>query len=236
MPKKSKERQTNMPSRFYVILVTFIGLAGCGSERTSAKELPASDLTYLVVEDNYEFSLEIDPWLANYPEIVRDIRSQSVGTESNDNCSPSLPCFSRTSWKLRYGGERLVSVISTTTSFYGGAHPSMETADRTYDLKTGKSIRFGEIFSSWPAARKLLQRQWCESLRGRSTCPSIEKQALALDGDSKGASGVWVQTSDYAFGSYVEGTAQAYLGFTPELVALAKPEYQPLFNLDDLCC
>lgn len=221
---------------FMLVSVTSSLLAGCGVPQVSAQELLATDLTHRVVQDNFVFTLEIDPWLARYPNIVREIRNEEIASISSEDCSPSLPCYSASSWELGYGGTRLVSLINTSSSYYGGAHGVMYAADRTFDLETGEAIRFGDVFSSWSAAQPLLQKRWCESMSKHSNCPAIEKQALAFEGDASGISGVRVQTSDYAFGSYAEGSDEAFLFFSPELVALVKPEYQPSFNPDGLCC
>lgn len=230
-----------MTLRYFSFLAPLV-LCGCAAEAASGSEdaLLATDLTVRDKSGIYEFSAEIDPWIAPYPTVVRALREDSLLTKTGpENCIESLPCFDNTEWEMHFGGVRLVSVIGMTNSFYGGAHPAMSAQDRTFDIQTGQVLRFGDLFNSWSAAKALLQPQWCEAVRfsSHTTCPSLEDQALALSGGDKGASEIKVQTSDYAFGSYAEGSDSAYLSVTPQLIALVKPEYQSAFSLEsNLCC
>lgn len=205
--------------------------AADGAAQSSGSEpLLASELIYEEVTDKKDLSFKIDPWLAKHPEIAREVNKQKRFALAQEECQPDQTCTVSSNVEMQHSGERLVSLIDTTTSFYGGAHPSMKAADMTFDVKAGRMIRFGDIFNSWPAARELLQRQWCNAVSQHTSCPPIEEQALAL---SEGY--IFVQTSDYAFGSYAEGSDKAYLPITPELIALAKPEYQSSFSLE-VCC
>ena len=221
-------------------LASLMALCGCEAGARSDSDLLATDLTIKEKSGVYEFTAEIDPWLAQYPRVVQSLREEILNAKTGpDGCIDTLPCFDSMEWEMQYAGNRLVSVIGITNSFYGGAHPVMKAQDRTYDIETGQVVRFGDLFNSWPAARAILQEQWCDAVRfgNHTTCPSLEDQALALSGGDTGASEIFVQTSDYAFGSYAEGSDKSYLSVTPELIALAKPEYQSSFSLEsNLCC
>jgi len=219
-------------------LASLMALCGCEAGARSDSAILATDLTMKEKSGVYEFTAEIDPWLARYPDVVRKLREESLRARTGpDDCNEDLPCFDSIEWTMHYGGDRLVSVIGQTGSFYGGAHGVTIASDRTFDLQSGEPVRFGDLFNSWPAAQAILQKQWCEALSEHSTCPALEEQALALSGGDGGASEVFVQTSDYAFGSYAEGSDSRYLSVTPELIAVAKPEYQSSFSLEsNLCC
>lgn len=218
-----------------VFFVASLALA-LGACEASADDLLASDLTFREQYSGHDFSIEIDPWLASYPFIARAIRKESLQSKTDAECYGSAPCFDAITWEMHYGGHRLVSLTNQRSSFHGGAHPSMTAADRIYDVETGEVVRFGDLFNSWPAARAILQRDWCRQMSDHSTCPDLNEQALALAGGTEGANSIYVQTSDYAFGSYAEGPDRAYLTVTPELIALAKPEYQSSFVLAEPCC
>lgn len=219
-----------------------LATAACGdaentttTTKTGDDKLAAIELVYEDVDESKNLSFQLDPWLANYPIVARKIREEKLAALAAEECDTTTTCLVGSEVSTHYRGERLISLIDTTTSFYGGAHPSMKAADMTFDLQSGDKLRFGEVFSSWPAAREMLQIQWCDAVKEHSTCPPIEEQALALSGGADGISGVFVKTSDYAFGNYAEGSDDAYLAITPELLALAKPEYQPYFTLE-VCC
>ncbi len=196
----------------------------------------ATDLTFMESDDYKELSFEIDPWLAWYPKIAPAIRRESLEFVTSQECPRSTPirCIVNTEWTMHFGDDRVLSVTYTRTAFLAGMlHPVSYAFDRTYDLRTGQEIRFGDLFTSWPDAREILQAQWCEVMSKRSMCPPIENQALALFGDSFGARRIFVQTSDYAFGSYVEGSDSALLAVTAELEGLIKSEYRSSFGLSE---
>src|SRR5690606_24801361 len=123
-------------------------------------------------------------------------RKAKLAALDAEDCQTDQTCSVGSNIEMHYGGARLVSLIDTTNSFYGGAHPSMSAEDMTFDVQTGQRLRFGDIFNSWSAARELLQRQWCSAVSKHSSCPPIEKQALAFSGGSEGINGIFVQTSD----------------------------------------
>lgn len=215
-------------------------LAACSADAGNAQSvspqaLLASDLVYKDVAGQKDLSFKLDPWLSEYPSIAREVRRTKLAALNAEDCTTNRTCSVSSNIEMHYGGARLVSLIDTTSSYYGGAHPSMTAEDFIFDAQSGQRLRFANIFNSWSAARELLQRQWCGAVSKHSACPPIEKQALALSGGSEGINGIFVQTSDYAFGNYAEGSDKAFLSITPELIALAKPEYQPFFTLE-MCC
>ncbi len=224
------------------LLVAVVLVTACGAEVGSAEDsteepLLATELLYRDDAPNRDVDFKLDSSLAPYPRIARLIRETKLeemrGVECDDEADAT--CIYGSNLEVHYAGERLVSLIDTTSSFYGGAHPSMTASDMTFDVQTGKRVMFGDLFNSWAAARELLQREWCEAVSDHSSCPPLEKQALALSGGASGIDSIAVHTSDYAFGSYAEGSDKAFLSVTPELIALAKPEYQKYFTLE-VCC
>lgn len=227
----------------YAMLLSVAGVLSLGacSDASSSptmsfgEPLLANQLIYEDVSADKDLSYTLDPWLAKYPTIAKEIRAQKLAALSSAECVANQTCSLAIHVDLKYRGERLVSMLETESSFFGGAHPTMKAADLTYDVMTGNRLRFGDVFTYWPAARELIQGSWCDAVKDRSNCPAVEDQALVLSGGSRGIDAIVIQTSDYAFGSYAEGPADAYIAITPELIALAKPEYQPYFTLETCC-
>jgi hypothetical protein len=209
--------------------------SACGSEVPSVEPLLATELIYQDESPDRDASFKVDAAVAPHPDIARAIIvSKQQEIEALD-CTVGSTCIYSSNIESRYSGEKLISLTDTTRSFFGGAHPSMEAKDFMYDVQTHEQLKIWDLFGSWPAARVILQREWCDSVRGHSTCPPIEEQAVALSGGRDGINAIWVKTSDYAFGNYAEGPDEAFLGITPELITLVKPEYRPYFT-SEVCC
>lgn len=185
--------------------------------------------------------LALDPWLAKYPGIAREIRGEILDELlEKDYCfeADATGCAFIINIQVQYRGERLVSMIELMIKDMGENNKTLQATDRTYDLKTGQKISFRDIFGSWPAARELLQRQLCEEMKQSAPCPPIDEQALVLHKESRiwgtdGVSNVYVQRSGQAPGTYNEFQVPLLLMVTPELIALAKPEYRSYFYYAD---
>ena len=230
------------------LIATLLMTPACSSEANTAtarKESPllATDLVYEKLDGNKGVRLTLDPWLANHPMIAREIRDELLTSLSAKECKWATGCSVVINVEVQYSGDRLVSLMDFTRddgdmidpeSF----HPSMKAADRIYDTVTGKRLRFRDIFSSWPAAREILQRQFCDGLKQSEACPSIEEQAMGLYGwgdliKNEGIAYVNVQRSGHVPGSHDIWPDKVLMDITPELIAWAKPEYRPFFDYQD---
>lgn len=246
-----------------LLIITALATTACNSEEVTtgtvgddtstvaAKPIVAPLLaTDLIYEKSGEgpdlwngpkIRLALDPWLAKYPSIARDIRGEILDellAEGYCFEADATACDFIINIQVQYRGVRLVSMIELTIKDMGENKKTLQATDRTYDLETGQKISFRDIFGSWPAARELLQRQLCEEMKQSAPCPSIDEQALVLHQESRiwgpdGASNVYVQRSGEAPGTYNEFQAPLLLTVTPELIALAKPEYRSYFYYAD---
>ncbi|MXO87106.1 hypothetical protein GRI38_13820 [Altererythrobacter aurantiacus] len=225
-------RTTTAVNKVSFLLCSALIVTSCADEADAQTDridpLLASELVYLDEGEGLSIGYELDPWLSKFPQVARMIIDSKKESLSKEICTDGSTCWVFSEIKLHNQNNRLVSIVDVTNSFHGGAHGSMKSSSTTFDTKTGERLRFEDIFEPWQAARALLQSQWCEAVSRHSLCPPIENQALALSG-----SDIFVQTSDYAFGSYAEGSERAYLPITTELIALAKPEYQSSFSLPE---
>lgn len=208
-------------------------------------EVLARELFFEERGPNHRSLWTADPLLARHPAILRDLRREGVSEAGlADSCSPPLPCYRTARQELAYDGTTLLSIFSSVDQFTGGAHGAFGVEDRLYDLRTGRRIRFGDIFTSWPAARPLLQAKVCAALRetrsehGLAECPDVTEIAFGLSESGEIpvgglATGFEVRTSDYQLGSYADGRETVWITLDPALLALIKPAYRADFRVPD---
>lgn len=237
---KSRARKSGRTLLAAALAVAFLACSVSPSkaeeDRREASPLLASDLYYDRAYQNYVFSLKIDPSLAEAPELARAIRAEHMEAFDPKKCEGAFKCFIHK--KAEAGAHRglLVSAIVQTDEFYGGAHPGMEVRSYLYHKTEKRFLAVSELFSNWPAAQAILQREWCSQLTNHSYCPVVSDQALLFTEGGGGISGITVKTSDGAFGSYAEGPGTGYLHFDENLLLLLKPMYRPLFIAEEPCC
>jgi hypothetical protein len=210
--------------------------SNAATEKEESKQFLASNLYYERSSENYEFSLKIDPFLSEAPAFVRAIRAENMVDFDPKKCEGAYKCFITKNIEAGAHAKLIVSAIATTNEFYGGNHPGMVVKSYLFHKGKNEFLKFSELFSDWPEAQKVLQREWCNQVKDHAYCPVISDQALLLTEGIKGISGLTVKTSDGAFGSYAEGPATKYISFNEELLALLKSEYRPLFAVEEPCC
>jgi hypothetical protein len=186
-----------------------------------------------------------DAMIARHPEIFRALRAEGIAAARlGDDCSESLPCHRTIRHEYSFSGSRLLAVLVTTDQFLGGAHGAFGVEDRIYDLRTGRRIRFGDLFTSWNRARPLLQAKICEALRvvrdnmEGIECPRAADLAYGLNEGGEipiggPASGFEVRMSDYALGSYAAGRENLFIMLDRPLYNLIKREYRADFQVAD---
>ena len=186
-----------------------------------------------------------DAMIARYPAIFRALRAEGIAAARlGDDCSAQLPCHRTVRHEFSFSGSRLLSVLVTTDQFLGGAHGAFGVQDAIYDLRTGRRIRFGDLFTSWSRARPLLQAKICEALRvvrenmEGIQCPQAGEVAYGLNESGEipiggPASGFEVRMSDYALGSYAAGRENFFIMLDRPLYNLIKPEYRADFQVAD---
>lgn len=152
--------------------------------------------------------------------------------------------FSR---QLRFGGQtaRLASFADERNVFTGGAHGNPSTVPLLWDKKTGKTVKFANLFTRSPSS--ILKAPFCQrlvelrknKLGGDGTpgayweqCP--DPVTLSVIPEVKGGSSrfntINVTASPYEAGAYVEGYYVVLLPVTSALVAAMKQEYRSSFE------
>lgn len=215
------------------------------AQQRASGEVLARELYFEERGPNRRALWTADAMIARYPEIFRALRAEGIAAARlGDDCSEQLPCHRTIHHEFSFSGSRLLSVLVTTDQFLGGAHGAFGVADGIYDLRTGRRIRFGDLFTSWSRARPLLQAKICEALRAVREnmegiqCPQAGELAYGLNESGEipiggPASGFEVRTSDYALGSYAAGRETLFIMLDRPLYNLIKPEYRVDFRVAD---
>lgn len=206
----------------------------------------ATDLYFKEQSGRQLTEWKADAALSQFPALLRALRQDGATPLSrlSDQCSEEFECWERRSDLLEFAGARLVSVRVDADAYYGGAHPSGGHSDYLWDRQRQARIRFGDIFTSWPRARAILQPALCADLArqmganenfdaSQMECPKVEEVALTLSGGGGVDDRVWAvnaSTSDYHLGSYAAGRAQVTIPLSPELRALVRPEFAADFQ------
>ena len=222
-------------------------MAGGASAATAQPRASAVLATELFFEDRGPARFgqwTADALLARHPAILRTLRSEGVRAARlpADVCSPDLPCNRILHDEFMFSGSRLLSVLSSTSQFTGGAHGSYGVADRIFDLRTGRRLQFRDLFTNWRTTQPVLQAKVCAALReqrpddGIAECPAVTDIAFALGEFGEipvggPATGFQVRTSDYQLGSYADGTAEANVMLDAQLLGMIKPEYRGDFRI-----
>jgi hypothetical protein len=228
------------------IAVALAAAAGAGAqESVPFPEVLARDLYFEEHVANRRSLWSASPLLSRYPLFLRALRDEAVPEVrlTAEDCVETLPCYTAIHHELGFAGQRLVTVIAEQSGFHGGAHGGESAADRIWDVRLGRIIPFRDIFTSWDAARPVLQARLCEELRRRRRerefeCPAIDEVAIGLS-DRSGiptggrADAIEVRTSDYQLGSYADGRETGWIEMDSALLALVKPDYRGEFQTYD---
>lgn len=228
----------------FASLAALAAAAPSQGEAQQARPLLAEELVFEQRAPRRRSLWTADPLLARYPEIVRALRREALPEVrlSADDCVDTMPCYRSIRHELSFAGERLVSIFAETSAYLGGAHGGSSAADFIWDRAQRRRIRFGDLFTSWPAARPLLQTRVCEALRSMREgelreCPNVDELAFGLSDRSEipvggPATAIEVRTSDYQLGSYADGRETAWVEMDAALLALVRPEYRGEFSLE----
>jgi hypothetical protein len=230
--------------RLALMAASIMGGASAATAQSRAGPVLASELFFEERGPARLGQWTADALLARHPAILRTLRSEGVRAARipADVCSPRLPCNRILHDEFMFSGSRLLSVLSSTSQFAGGAHGSYGVADRIFDLRTGRRLQFRDLFTNWRAAQPVLQAKVCAALREQrpdspiAECPPVADIAFALGEVGEvpvggPATGFQVRTSDYQLGSYADGTEEANVMLDAQLLAMIKPEYRGDFRL-----
>lgn len=154
--------------------------------------------------------------------------------------------FSR-DWATAGQSPRLLSLIGSTSSYTGGAHPNSGTSALLWDRKLGRQTTYAALLNpgqSWGGAIRtpfctLLDRERAERRQEKiarggwpSQCPELKELTVALaDHDHDGRfDHIDVTADSYVAGPYAEGPYEISLPLTATMLQRLKPEYRASFE------
>lgn len=154
--------------------------------------------------------------------------------------------FSR-SWDTAGQSRRLLSLVVSTSSYTGGAHPNGGTRALLWDRRLGRETTFASLLRAGRSWDRAIRQPFCilldrERAKRRqepvkrpdwpAQCPELKELTLALaDHDRDGRFDHLDVTADsYVAGPYAEGPYEISLPLTAAMLARLKPEFRPDFE------
>lgn len=222
--------------------------SGPVTRQTAVRDTPLLDFEYswpeaispetaLVARLSADLSKSYDDALAAARENKSDTEKYNAPFNQN--------MFNRV-WTLEGQTKRLISLVSGTDTFSGGAHPNHSSSALLWDRTTASEVNLAELFTSPEALESAVRPAFCkaldaerakrrqgETLEGQFTeCPALSELTVApvdKDGDGKFES-IRLVADPYVAGPYAEGDYEVVLPVTAALAAGVRPEFQPDFK------
>lgn len=148
-------------------------------------------------------------------------------------------------WTLEGQTPRLFSLVSSTDTFTGGAHPNHTTSALLWDRSSHTEIPLAQLFQSAEAFEGALRPQYCklldaERLKRRqgevldgdfSKCPDFSDLTIVPAGSGNGPFRTIQLIADpYVAGPYSEGSYEIDVPVPAALVSALKPEFRGDFQ------
>ena len=154
--------------------------------------------------------------------------------------------FSR-AWETSGQSARLLSLVSSTSAYTGGAHPNSNTKALLWDRRLAKEITIASLLrpgQSWDGAIRqpfcvLLNRERTkrrqESVKAGdwpSQCPALKELTVALADENRNGrfDHVAITADAYVAGPYAEGPYEVSLPLTATMLSRLKLQYRPSFE------
>jgi len=149
-------------------------------------------------------------------------------------------------WDLLGQTQRLTSLVSSTDTFTGGAHPNHNSSALLWDRKAGAEIKLTDLFTAPGSLESAIRTQYCklldaerakrrqgEVLEGEfAECPAFSQLTIAPS--SKGGAGpfdsIVLIADPYVAGPYVEGEYEITMPVNQRLVGALRSEFQGDFR------
>lgn len=222
--------------------------SGPVTRQTASRESPLLDFEYswpqAISSEARLVARLSDDLSKSYEEALENARENKVLMEQN-NGPFHQNSFVRI-WTLEGQTPRLLSLLSNTDTFTGGAHPNHETSALLWDRSAQAEIGFPQLFLSAEAFEKAVRPQYCklldaerlkrrqgERLEGEfSQCPAFSELTIvpAAANGSGPFETVRLIADPYVAGPYAEGEYDISVRVSAALVAALKPEFRSDFE------
>ena len=191
---------------------------------------------------------------ARFRDEMEQGRTEALATAEDDRAlrrtgdAPFNAHMYSRSWTTAGQSPRLLSLISETHFFTGGAHPNHGVDSLLWDRATHKEIGVADLFDPPTRFAALVSKPWCDSLNGERIkkrgeqpkpgemfwdCPPLDDLAIVpLDDDKDGLfEGIRFSAAPYVAGPYAEGQYDVDLPVNATLMTAMRPEYRASFEL-----
>jgi len=222
--------------------------SGPVTRQTAVRDTPLLDFEYswpeaispetaLVAALSADLSKSYDAALAAARENKTDTEKYNAPFNQN--------MFHR-SWALEGQTKRLISLVSGTDTFTGGAHPNHSSSALLWDRSAAAEVKLADLFATAGDLESALKPAFCKALDAErakrrqgemlegefAQCPAFSELTIApADKDGDGRFEIVRLIADpYVAGPYVEGSYEVTLPVTAPLQASLKPEFRPDFK------
>jgi len=222
--------------------------SGPVTRQSAVRENPLLDFEYSWPEAISPDSKLVDLLKADlsksYDEALKNARENKAATNSAG--APFNQNMFHRAWELQGQTERLTSLVASTDTFGGGAHPNHDTSALLWDRKARAEIKFADLFAAADGLESVLRTQYCKLLDAErakrregqtldgpfSECPPFSDLTIAPAGkDGSGPFDSVVLIADpYIAGPYVEGSYEVIMPVTAGLVGALKDEFRSDFK------
>jgi len=218
------------------------------TRQSAVRENPLLDFEYSWPEAVSPETRLVDQLKADlsksYDEALQEARENKAMTDAAG--APFNQNMFHRAWNLQGQTERLTSLISSTDTFTGGAHPNHNSSALLWDRKAGAEVKLTDLFSEATALEAAIRPQFCKLLDAERTkrrqgevlegefgeCPAFSGLTIAPAGKKgSGAFDSVVLIADpYVAGPYVEGSYEVVVPVTAALVAALKDQFKSDFK------
>ena len=221
--------------------------SGPVTRQTAVRDTPLLDFEYswpeaISAETQLVARLSAD-LSKSYDDALAAARENKSDTEKY-NAPFNQNMFNRV-WDVEGQTKRLISLVSATDTFTGGAHPNHNSSALLWDRSTASEIKIADLFVLPNGLDTGVRAAFCkaldaerakrrqgETLEGQfAECPPLSELTITpvdKDGDSR-FEAIRLLADPYVAGPYAEGDYEVVLPVTAAVAAALKPEFRPDF-------
>jgi Deacetylase PdaC len=218
-----------------------------------AKSRSVDGYTTLTGNKLLDFRYSFPTIVGNYPALLARLRKDQVTSYADGLEMARLDAEARKGqdfpfnrnefwrdWTVTGNAFPLVSLLSQTEAFTGGAHPNHVSSALLWDEKSDAQVDFDALFGGPAKLWKQIQPDYCRKLgaeqrrrnMGSVGCPERKDLTIVpVDSDFDfHFDTLRIIADPYVAGSYAEGFYVVSLPVTHELIAALEPQYRDSFE------